>query len=323
MSVKYDVLAALQKTMNTPVSGQELAEALGVTRNSVWKAINSLRQDGYHIEAVTNSGYTLTEAGDVLSAQSVEKYLNTENLSVHVYQTVDSTNTALKSWAAKGSPEGTVLIAEQQTAGKGRLGRGFVSPEMGGLYMSILLRPGFPAEEALTITTAAAVAVAEAVEELSGRKAQIKWVNDVYLEGKKICGILTEASMNFENGGLEYAVLGIGINLREPEAGYPQELREIITAVFQENPPDEIRSKMAARVLDRFFAIYGTLPGRAYIGGYRSRSYLTGKKVTLVTGNREESGTVLDIDDQARLVVLLESGKTEAFSAGEANLKKK
>lgn len=320
MSVKYDVLKRLEAGVT--VSGAQLALELQVSRNAVWKAVGSLRQDGYSIEGQTNTGYTLLMDGDVLSVQSVEKELKMPELKVHVYESVSSTNTALKEWAMKGYPEGTVLIAQQQTGGKGRLGRSFASPEKTGLYMSILLRPKFLAEQALSITTAAAVAVAEAVESLCGRETKIKWVNDVFLNGLKICGILTEASMNFENGGLEYAVLGIGVNIKEPEGGFVKELQGIVGTVFGATPPPQARSKMAAEVLRRFFTIYSKLPDKSYIDSYRRRSLLTGRRVRLMVGNAREAGIVEGLNDELSLLVRLDDGSLKAYSSGEANIEK-
>ncbi|MEG1426952.1 MAG: biotin--[acetyl-CoA-carboxylase] ligase [Oscillospiraceae bacterium] len=322
MSVKYDVLAHLENHRGEILSGAVLARDLRVTRNSVWKAINSLREDGYRIEGVTNAGYTMLSSNDLLSAQSIQKYLCEEVYKLRVFSTIDSTNTALKKMASEGAVEGTVLIAEEQTAGKGRLGRTFVSPRKTGLYMSILLRPQFSVEESLCITTAAAVAVAEVIEEISGKETKIKWVNDIYLNDKKVCGILTEASINFENGGLEYAVLGIGINAVLPNSGFPEGVAAVAGAVWDEAVPDEGRSKLAAGIIKKFFAYYQKIPDRSYIEKYRKRSFLADKQVTMVVGSREETGIVMDIDSEARLVVRLLNGAIEAFSAGEANIKK-
>lgn len=241
-----------------------------------------------------------------------------------IREEVTSTNTVLKELAEQGEKEGHVLIAERQTAGKGRLGRSFASPRGTGLYMSILLRPRFSAEESLSITTAAAVAVAEAVERVTGRRAMIKWVNDVYLNGYKICGILTEASIDFETNGLHYAVLGIGVNLQEPEGGFPGELKEIAGAVYREaeTPPAGVRAALAAEILNSFFGFYQNLEKRPFLSEYRNRSLLTGKKIRFICGKKELSGTVRGIDEEARLLVSLENGEQAAFTAGEVAIDK-
>ncbi len=209
MDAADKVLELLQEARG-PVSGEHMAQKLGVTRNTVWKAVKHLREAGYEISAVTNQGYRLLSESDVLSAGNIRRQLEPQAsiAAIDVRESVTSTNTVLKELAEHGGREGMVVIAQRQTMGKGRLGRSFYSPQGGGLYMSVLLRPRFSAEEALSITTAAAVAVARAIDDVTGERAMIKWVNDVYFHGRKVCGILTEASVDFENSGLHYAVLG-------------------------------------------------------------------------------------------------------------------
>ena len=201
--LKEQVLGFLWKAQDDYISGAELARRLGVSRTAVWKAMGQLRAQGYLIESVTNKGYRLSPCSDVLSAAGVEKYLKTQSLSIRVVDEVDSTNSVLKRMAAEGAPQGSVLIAERQSAGRGRMGRSFYSPPGTGLYMSLLLRPCMEAQRATLVTTSAAVAVAEAIERLAGEAAQIKWVNDVLFHGRKVCGILTEAGMDFESGMID------------------------------------------------------------------------------------------------------------------------
>lgn len=317
------VLKFLEENKGRPVSGEETATRLGVSRNTVWKAIRTLREEGYIIEGVTNRGYTLLDSNNILSPQGIEKHLEKPgNFRIIVLPSVDSTNNYAKKLAADGAAEGTIVVSEEQKAGKGRLGRSFSSPPKTGLYMSLVLRPKFSAEESLSITTSAAVAVAQAVEQVSGEKAQIKWVNDIYLRGRKTCGILTEAAINFETQGLEYAVLGIGINVKVPEGGFPEELRKIAGALFQEECGDETRNFLAASVLNHFLPIYESLPEKAFLEEYRKRSFLTGKEVVFTMGDKEYSGIVEGIDEEARLVVAMEDGSHKAFAAGEVSLKK-
>lgn len=306
------------------LSGAEMAAKLGVSRNSVWKAVERLREEGYEIEARTNRGYQLVSESGVLSAENVRRRLTGEAklAAISVRKTVTSTNTVMKETAEQGGREGMVVIAEQQTAGKGRLGRSFASPKGTGLYMSILLRPKFSAEQSLSITTAAAVAVAGAVETVTGKNAQIKWVNDVYLNWRKICGILTEASVDFENGGLRYAVLGIGVNVQEPEDGFPPAIRDIAGALYRETPPSGSRVKLAAEILNRFFSFYQQMPERPFLIEYRKRSLLTGLEITFTKGGQRGSGVVLDVDEEARLVVQLDGEKKIALSAGEVEIDK-
>ncbi len=323
MDMAGKVLELLEDSV-APMSGEEIAERLGVTRNSVWKAVQKLRGEGYEIDAGTNRGYRLLSEGNVLSAASIRRKLtgSARHVAIDVRENVTSTNTVLKEIAEQGGREGMVVIAERQAAGKGRLGRSFYSPKGSGLYMSVLLRPKLSAEESLSITTAAAVAVAGAVEKVSGRETKIKWVNDVYLGGRKICGILTEAAVDFETKGLHYAVLGIGVNVREPEGGFSGALKDIAGAVYRQEPPPGTRSALAAEILNRFFTFYGDLETRSFMEEYRARSLLTGMRVRFIRGNVKETGTVLGVDEEARLLIRLENGKNACFSAGEVAIDK-
>ena len=262
MNVKQQVLELLEQKKGDYISGSELAGIAGVSRNAVWKAIKSLQEEGYMIRAITNKGYCLQQENDILSVQSISKYLLPELkcLRLEVHKTIDSTNLRAKEYAAKGEPEGLIVIAEAQTAGRGRMGRSFYSPPVSGVYISFLFRPKFTAQESLFLTTAAAVAAAETIEETSGQRAEIKWVNDVFCRGKKVCGILTEASVNVETNMLEYAVTGIGFNVREPEGGFPEEIREVAGPIFlheedyglAENE-SEARSRIAAGMINHFW----------------------------------------------------------------------
>ena len=198
MTVKERLLPLLSE--NRFISGEQAAKELNVSRAAVWKAVEQLRREGCKIEAVTNKGYRLRYDNDILQAGKINELLGplSNALYINVERTVTSTNILRKEKAALGAPEGTVLIASSQTSGRGRFARKFYSPENSGIYMSILLRPRMPAENAVLITTAAAAAVAVAAENLSGKKTEIKWVNDVLINGKKICGILTEAALDVD-----------------------------------------------------------------------------------------------------------------------------
>lgn len=320
MTVKYNVLKKLSSGEN--VSGESLAKELGVSRNSVWKAINSLRKDGYDIVGQTNLGYKLVSKNDVLSREIVEEYLKTKNLDIHTYESIGSTNTELKLWAQRDFKEGTVIIAEQQKQGRGRLGRSFSSPSKTGLYVSILLRPKFSVSDALFITTATAVAVSRLIENHLDEDVKIKWVNDIYMNNKKVCGILTEAAANFETGLLDYAIVGIGLNLLMPENGFDEEIKDIAGHIF-DKLPEGGRAKIAAELVDNFFEIYSEFPRKDFMDEYRSKSYLDGKEVTMSVGNKMLKGIVLEVNENAEIVVKLENGEIREFSAGEALLKKK
>ena len=322
MAATDDVLRILEARRGETVSGEGIAGQLGLSRAAVWKAVTALRDRGFGIEAMSNRGYTLVSDRNRLHPETIRPYLRTrEALDLRVYDRVEgSTNDLVRGEAAAGAPEGLAVIADTQTGGKGRQGRSFLSPPGTGVYMSLLLRPVMAAEQAVAVTAAAAVAVCRAIEDLGGGPGEIKWVNDVWVRGKKVCGILTEAAMDMESGGLDYAVLGIGVNLFPPAGGFPRELADSADAVFPGKPEDNERSRLIAAVLDRFLPLYRALPARDWLPEYRERSLLTGREVRYFRGGGEYRGLVLGVDDAARLLLRLPDGTETALSSGEVQL---
>lgn len=322
MRVTDSVLEFLELNRGQYVSGGEIAEELGVSRNAVWKAVNALREKGYNIGAVTNKGYILYENNDIVSSQSVGKYIKHSGIRVEYRDIVTSTNTVLKEMAENGEREGLLLVASEQTAGKGRRGRSFSSQKGTGIYFSLLLRPDMKPSDSLLITTCAATSVAKAIEANTDRKTAIKWVNDIYLDDKKVCGILTEAAFDLEGGRLAYAVLGIGINICFSEDSLPEELRGIAGAVFeQQNWGGDIVSKIVADTVNFFMEEYRCLTRKNFIEDYRKRSLLDGKNIDVIKPDRTESAVALGIDDDFRLHVRYDDGKEEFLSSGEVSTK--
>ena len=322
MSVKKELLALLEANRGTYLSGEEMGTRLSVSRTAIWKAIKALEAEGYSITAVPSRGYCLSADTDILSEEGISRYLesSTEQFQIRVLKSCTSTMTLLREDAAQGAPEGLVIAAESQTAGRGRLGRSFHSPEGTGVYMAILLRPQLPADQAVLITTAAAAAVSEALEALSGKSAGIKWVNDIFIGGKKVCGILTEAAFDMEGGGLEYAVLGIGVNVVPPQDGFPEELQDIAGAVFDQ-PEGDLRNRIAAEILNRFMPYYRNLLEKDFLESYRSRSVAVGKEVLILRRGEEIPAVALGIDDQCRLMVRYADGREDCLSTGEISLR--
>ena len=306
MSVKDEMLKILVNDCENSFSGGELASRLGVSRTAVWKAVNQLKEEGYEFDAASGRGYSLVRASDVISKPGIEKYLGkkAEKYTIQVYKTITSTNTVLKEMAADGAAEGTVLVAAEQTAGKGRMARRFVSPSGTGLYLSILLRPKLNAGEALFITTAAAVAVARTVEEVSGRSAGIKWVNDVFMDGRKICG-----------------VCGIGVNIMPPQGGFPDEIKDIAGAVFEKQPSFDAKNRIAAGIIERFTEYYEKLPEHAFFEEYKNRSVTVGKKITVLGRGEPRDATALAIDEECRLVVRYDDGSECTLNSGEVSIR--
>ena len=323
MGTKERLLEFFERNRGRYFSGEELAGQLSVSRTAVWKGVNSLRKEGYQIDAVQNKGYCLSAHTDILSAQGIRGYLSPEcrDLRLEVLQTVDSTNGWVRGKAEAGEPEGYVVVAASQEKGKGRVGRSFFSPADTGVYMSILLRPeGLSPGEASKITTMAAVAVCQAIEALSGRQAQIKWVNDIYMDGKKVSGILTEASVGLEDGLLDYGILGIGMNVYIPADGFPDELSGKAGAIF-ESPQDDGKNRLAAEVLNRFMKACRTKESSAYVEEYRKRCLVLGREILVLGKGEARKARALDVDEDCRLVVQYGDGRMEWLSYGEIQIR--
>jgi BirA family biotin operon repressor/biotin-[acetyl-CoA-carboxylase] ligase len=227
-----------------------------------------------------------------------------------VTEQVDSTNRLVKEWGQEGKKEGCVLLATEQTNGRGRLGRSFYSPKGTGVYFSVLLRPHLPPEKSLLITTAAAVAVAKAI----GENAQIKWVNDVYVKGKKVCGILTESAFSGEK--IDYAVLGIGLNLAPPKEGFPEEIQDIAGSVFDLSPAVEQVALLVATILNEFFEAYENLSSPLLVEEYAKRNILQGQIVTA----GDITGVVQGITPAFGLILKDQEGTTHVLQAGEVTI---
>ena len=324
LRVRDIVLTFLENNRGEYISGEKIASSVGVSRNAVWKAIRQLQADGHKIHSSTNKGYCLDNANDVLSKQSIEKHLNTNIFDIEVVKSVSSTNTVLRQRAEQGEKEGAVLIAEEQTQGRGRMGREFFSPSNTGIYMSILLRPSISAEKSVMITTCAAVAVAEAIEEVAKKEAKIKWVNDIFCGGRKVCGILTEAALAIESGTLAYAVLGIGINVFPPENSFPSEIKNIADSVFENcNMSENPRSILIARVLENFWKYYEDIENRPHFEQYKKRSMVLSQPITVISGKDNYEAVATDLDENFNLKITLPSGEIRSLNSGEVSIRKR
>lgn len=243
---------------------------------------------------------------------------------IKVYDVVDSTNSMLKIEAEAGGREGKVIVAEHQIQGRGRRGRSFYSPKDTGIYMSLLLRPKISAYQSLSITTCAAVAVAQAIEMNSEKQAKIKWVNDIFIDDRKVSGILTEASIDLESGGLKYAILGIGINVFTPTEGFPDELDDISTSIFNEQEYSaERRSKLIGDILKSFMAYYYNIEEKPFLKDYKNRSLILNKEISVTNGpNDARKAIALDIDENFHLKVRYENGEIAYLNSGEVSIRK-
>ncbi len=244
--------------------------------------------------------------------------MDAKGLSVIKLNNTSSTNLAAKQFAHDGASHGTLVIASTQSSGRGRLGRQFFSYK-GGLYMSLILRPTMKASDVMLITAAAAVATAEVLEEVSCKKCDIKWVNDIYSGGKKVCGILTEGGITSE-GRLDYAILGIGANLARPCGGFPKEITEIADCLFERTLSDDEIENTAILIANRFFSLYEGIENRTFLQEYRRRSMLIGKTVSYNKDGEFHEAVAVGIDRDARLITK-ENGQEILLGAGEVSVK--
>ena len=255
---------------------------------------------------------------DEFTPLSVSRYM-TEKREVIIIDEADSSNNIAKELARGGAPEGTVIAVKKQTQGRGRMGRSFISFSENGLYMSVILRPEISPDKCVDITVIGAVAVSRVIEKLSKRPCSVKWVNDIYIDEKKVCGILTEASI--KDGKIEYAVIGIGVNITPPEGGFSHEISDIACAMFDNDAPSDIKSRLLSEIVDSLFEIYKELGSGSYMSEYRSRSNIIGREVDVYRGNDVISGVCVDIDENANLVVKTDAG-TRIFGSGDARVRK-
>ena len=305
MSVKAEVLAILEANREKSISGEELASRLQVSRTSIWKAIKALREEGYEIEAANNRGYCLCQTSDILNEEGIRLHLEgpAADYPLEVHKVLDSTNTECKRRVIEGAPHGLTILAEEQTAGRGRLGRDFYSPAKTGIYMSILVHPSMDGSDAMLLTTAASVAVCRGLTKVLPVEPQIKWVNDIYLNGKKVCGILTEAISNFEMGKIDAVIVGIGINYRTEE--FPEDIKDRAVAV--ETTSDIPRNQLVAAVLNAFWEIYEHIEDREFIKEYRQRSMVLGKDIRILEKGQWKEAKAVDVNDDGGLVIQIEN----------------
>lgn len=318
-TTKDQIRKLLEGSEDSFVSGETIASTLGISRNSVWKAVNSLREDGFEIESVTNRGYRLISAPDAFDANSIARLIRDPRIRVDFRENVSSTNIVAKQLADEGAPEGTLVVANAQSAGRGRQGRSFASPQDTGVYFTLILRPHFPLEDVSLITSYAAVCLAQTIDECIPNDAQIKWVNDVFVGKKKVSGILSEASFDAETQSIAYVVVGIGVNVIEPSGGFDDDgvAGALVTHVEH---PNDLRSRIVAGTINRFMQDYERIPQMPHLDEYRKRSLLDGRRVRAYVGTEEFDALVLGIDDDFSLRVQLESGEVRNLMSGEVHI---
>lgn len=305
-----DKVLALLIDKNDYVSGEDISNELGVSRSAVWKAISALRDNGYNIESSTKKGYKIISMPDILSKGYIMKNLNTKIIGKNIIclDTIDSTNEEAKRLGSKGEADGTVIFAEEQTKGKGRLGRSWISPKGSSLIFSVLLRPNMMPFDIPNITIAAGYSVCKAIRKFTGCNAMIKWPNDLIIGNKKICGILTE--MAAEADRINYVVVGIGINVNIQS--FPEEISCKATSLSIESGKKINRADLVKEILAQFdkdyreFVLFNSLN---MIEEFKANCATIGREVTAYVGNKVIKGTAIDILPNGELVIKNNSGQ--------------
>ena len=335
-STKEKVLSLLEQKRGQSISGAQIAEMLKLSRTAIWKACNALKDDGYPIIATTNKGYILSQSSDILSPESIfatiEKIGNPHGITTEkilIFDKIDSTiNEAkrllLNNETSVDSLQNTVIIAKEQTAGKGRRGRAFESPKGDSIYISFIMTPLEDMQKSQMITIASAVATCKTIQEVANVSPAVKWVNDVFVSGKKICGILTEAVTDLESGGIEAIILGIGININIAKKAFPKELREIAGSITLKSG---LRNLFVSTLINNVIDCYKKACDKEIIELYRDYSFLIGKPIYVIplASNKDSQqktpATAISITDNGGLEVSYSDGQTEVLRSGEVSIR--
>lgn len=322
--MKEKIIKLLKESGNDFLSGQKISEELGVTRAAIWKYINAIKEDGYEIEAISRKGYRIISSPDILTFEEIKDFLSTQYIGKNIihYDSIGSTNSTAKKLAESGEEHGTIIISEEQTMGRGRLGRNWISPKYKGIWMSIILRPKIVTDNISQITLIGAAAVQQAIMEM-GIKTSIKWPNDIVLNSRKVCGILTEMSGEIDH--INYLVMGIGINANLEEKDLPSDLKEVATSLKIESGQYVNRKLLLANVLNIFetlyndFVEYGNVSETMEI--CRKNSLLIGKEIQLVNRGKVTKAKAIDISDSGELVIENQQGALEYIVSGEVSVR--
>jgi len=322
--MKEKVLDFLLSQKGKYISGEEISQALAVSRTAVWKQIKQLRTEGYEIQSSSRLGYRLVSQPDLLLPQEIRQGLSTQWLGkeIHYYASLDSTNILAKKLAAQGAPEGALILAEEQTGGKGRLGRQWISPFAKGLWFSLILRPEITPTDAPKIVMLAAAALQETVASLTGLSVKIKWPNDLLLEQKKVAGILVEMSGEMDN--INYLVVGIGINVNLTLEDFSPELRETATSLAIGLEKKVNRLDLLQALLAKFEEYYSIFKAGNYaflVAKWREASCTLGQLVRVTTIREVLEGRAIDFTDDGSLVLELEDGSFREIVAGDVTLR--
>ena len=317
------MLALLREAGDGYISGEEIAGRLGVSRTAVWKHIRALKAAGYEIESHARKGYSLLDAPDLLLPQEIQPTLRTQVIGKNMihFNDIPSSNNEAKRLALEGAPDGTVVVAEAQGAGKGRLSRGWYSPSQKGIWFSVVLRPSFLPQEAPKCTLMAAVAVVRAMKDM-GFSVGIKWPNDVLDDnGKKLVGILTEMSAEMER--VNFVVIGTGINVNLWPEDFPEDVRDIATSLSMLRGGRVDRLELFARVLEAMDELYVSVENDGFgtvLDEWRQYSVTLGQEVNVIGVRESFSGTAADIDEDGALLIDTPTGRRRVL-AGDVSIR--
>jgi len=320
--LKDEILGILKKNRGY-ISGQELSEKLNISRTAVWKTVGKLKADGYRIEAVRNRGYRFLSGTDVLNGTELKEVLkgNPFVRKSEFYPSIDSTNRRAKELGESGETGPLLVVADEQTAGRGRRGRSWVSPPGTGIWMTLLYKPDIPAERASMLTLVTALSVAAGIRDMTELETKIKWPNDIVVNGKKVCGILTEMSTDMD--GIRYVVTGTGINANTQS--FPPEIRDTATSLFLESGKEVDRTRIIGAIMAEFAAYYGIFAGsgdmRFLKGYYESILVNKGKQVMVLDPAGSYKGRADGITDTGELKVTKEDGTQTEVRSGEVSVR--
>lgn len=322
--LKEEIINLLKENENNFISGEKISKTLGVTRAAIWKNMKVIKEEGYDIESASRKGYKLIYSPDLLTYEEINPNLKTKFMGKNIIylSSVDSTNNEAKRLAGEGVHEGTVVISEEQTGGRGRLGRNWISPKYKGIWMSIILRPDIEPMRVPGITQIAAAAVCNALRDM-GVEAYIKWSNDIILNNKKICGILTE--MSGEINKVNHIIVGIGMNVNIEEGEFPEEVKETATSLKIEDGKNIKRKELIAKILNNFEKLYKELTInnsiKTSIEICKKYSILIGKEIRIINRNKEIIARAIGLSDEGKLIVEYEDGKTDEIISGEVSVR--
>ncbi|MGB2994110.1 MAG: biotin--[acetyl-CoA-carboxylase] ligase [Paenisporosarcina sp.] len=322
-TVKFNITKRLLAANGQPISGQQLADDFGLSRTAIWKHIKELEEDGYEIDTVKKKGYVLTTSPDTLQAAKIDQYLTTTRFGrkIHYLQSCPTTQPIAHQLAQAGEPDGAIVICEEQTAGKGRLARAWTSTQGKGIWMSVIIRPEIPPTKAPQLTLVAAVAVTRAIEDIADVRAEIKWPNDLLINGKKCTGILTELQADIDR--VHAIILGIGVNVNQQLTDFPEEIQSIATSIQMVTGKPVDRAELVARILHHLeiytdlYVKHGFEPLKIL---WESYSCTLGKRIKATMIHKQIEGVALGITNEGILQVKTDDGEIHGIYSADIEI---